>query len=255
MKRIALTFTVLSLLVSSTVGAAANMGAPANGASVGGGTFITSKIPADILALPLFDANDKKVSLGSFAGQTLVISNFLTSCHEICPMTTANMRDIGDAVAKAKLSAKVKVLEISVDAGRDTAARLHAYQALFNDSSWSLISGSEANLAKLWAYFGAPGVKTLYKASESKDLPKDWLTGKPDTYDVTHPDLVLIVDAKSNWRWLDLGNPKSNGVIPAKLKSYLSSEGLNNLAKPQEPSWTTSAVFSALNTLLGSKLK
>ena len=255
MNRKLLVLPILASLILTPNLVNAAMKAPTNGASSGGGTFLTTKIPENILALPLFDVNNKNVSLGSLKGKTIVITNFLTSCHEICPMTTANMRDIGDAVLKANLDSKIKVLEISVDAGRDTAARLHAYQSLFNDSSWTVASGTEKDLAALWNYFGAPGVKTPYKASDSKALPKDWLTGKPDTYDITHPDLVLIVDAQSNWRWLDLGNPKSNGKIPATLKKYLSSEGLNNLAKPQEPSWTTSAVYFALNSLLGTKLK
>lgn len=255
MKRRFLALSILTTLIAIPASAAASMKAPANGASSGGGTFLTAAIPANILALPLFEANKKELSLASLKGQTVVITNFLTSCHEICPMTTANMRDIGDAVTKAKLASKIKVLEISVDAGRDTAARLHAYQSLFNDSSWSVASGSEKNLAALWNYFGAPAVKNPYKASDAKSLPRDWLTGKVDTYDVTHPDLVLIIDSNSRWRWLDLGNPKSNGAIPAKLKSYLSSEGLSNLAKPQEPSWTTAAVYYALNALLGSNLK
>jgi len=224
------------------------------GASVGGGTFLKSAIPADVLALPLFDANGREFTLGSLAGQYVVITNFLTSCQEICPMTTANMRDIGNAVAKSSLKGRVSVIEISVDARRDNAKRLRAYQDLFNDNTFSLASGSEKDLAALWKYFGAPGQRMEISAKESDALPLDWQTGLRDTYDIMHPDLVLIISPKSEWRWLDLGNPKVGSQIPAKLKAYLSEDGKKNLAAPEEPTWSTSAVYSALEQLTGVKL-
>ena len=88
-----------------------------------------------------------------------------------------------------------------------------------------------------------------------KAMPLDWQTGRPNTYDVSHTDEVVIVDAKGNWAWLDLGNPnQGTSVVPEKLKKYLSEEGLKNLAKPQEPSWDAKAVLSALSKLTGSKI-
>jgi cytochrome oxidase Cu insertion factor (SCO1/SenC/PrrC family) len=220
----------------------------------GGGTFLNEKIPANILATPLFDAAGKSFTLGSLAGRSVVLTNFLTSCHEICPMTTANMRDVGDAVAKAKANSRISVVELSVDAGRDSAPRLAAYQNLFGDTSWTLASGTEKNLNAIWTYFGAPATKNPYSAKDVTELPRDWLTGKPDTYDMTHADLVVVIGPDSTWRWLDLGSPKSNGVIPGKLKAYLSEDGLHNLAQPEEPTWTVSAVLSALKEITGVAL-
>jgi cytochrome oxidase Cu insertion factor (SCO1/SenC/PrrC family) len=224
-------------------------------AAPGGGSFLSQPIPADVMNTELFDSNGKAFSLSSLMGQTVVIADFLTSCHEICPMTTANMRQIGDAVAASSAKAKIKVVEISVDAGRDTASRLAAYKSLFNDENFIIASGTEANLKKFWDFFGAQATKSPYTAAELKNLPLDWQTGKPNTYDVSHTDEVLIVDAKGNWSWLDLGNPNpGKATIPTKLKSYLSEDGLNNLAKPQEPSWDAKAVLSALSTISGIKV-
>ncbi|MEI6217107.1 MAG: SCO family protein [Actinomycetes bacterium] len=224
-------------------------------AAIGGGTFLNEKIPQSVLDLKLTDETGINFSLNSLAGQTVVIANFLTSCQEICPMTTVNMRDIADAVAKTSLKDQVKVLEVTVDAATDTPARLKAYQALFGETSWSLATASEADLNTLWTYFGAPAEKTVRTASEAAAGPGDWQTGKPVIIDYTHSDLVLIVGPKSTWSWLDLGSPKTNsGVIPTKLKAFLSSDGLHNLAKPEEPSWSVSAVTSALTQLTGVKV-
>ncbi len=221
-------------------------------AARGGGSYLDQVIPADILSAPLFDQTGKAITLGDLKGQYIVISNFLTSCQEICPMTTATMRSIGDAVSSSQLKDKVKVLEISVDGQRDISSRLSAYYALYNDTSFSLASGSVADLEKLWNYFGAPAVRMEFSAKEKATMPVDWQTGKPGTYDMSHPDLVLVIGPDSHWKWLDLGNPNpGKATIPEKLKKFLSEDGLGNLAKPQEPSWSADAVYSALHDLTG----
>jgi cytochrome oxidase Cu insertion factor (SCO1/SenC/PrrC family) len=170
-------------------------------------------------------------------------------------MTSVNMRQIGDAVTASPLKDSVKVLEISVDSGRDTPTRLAAYQQQFGANTWTLASGKEEGLKKLWAFFGNSYSKSEYTAKEMMALPLDWQTGKKSTYDVGHTDLVLIINSEQSWAWLDLGNPNPGKAnIPAKLKAYLSEEGLNNLAKPQEPSWTADAVLSALSSITGTKI-
>ncbi len=223
-------------------------------AARGGGSYLNQPIPDNVLKLSLFDAQGQKFTLASLKGQTVVITNFLTTCQEICPMTSANMRDIGDAVMKAGASSKIKVVEVSVDAERDIPVRLAAYQALYQDTNWTLASGTSADLNTFWSYFGAPATRSNFSKAESAKMPLDWQTGKPVTYDLVHADLVLIVDDQSNWRWLDLGAPNiGKANIPEKLKSFLSADGLANLAKPEEPYWTTTAVFSALTDITGVK--
>jgi len=256
--------TLLGALAITQAGSAsASMKAPKptplavgqGAAAPGGGSFLNAPIPANVLNIPLVDSSGKTFTLASLKGQTVIISDFLTSCQEICPMTTINMREIGDAVAASKLKSKVKVLEVTVDGARDTPARLTSYQALFQDKNWTLVTGTDTNLKKFWTFFGANLTKSPYTAAQMKKLPLDWQTGKPSTYDVSHTDMVVIVDAKGSWSWLDLGNPKATkGVIPPKLKKYLNEEGLNNLAKPQEPSWDSKAVLSALSSITGTMI-
>lgn len=221
----------------------------------GGGTFLNQAIPAKVLNVPLFDTNGKTVTLGSLKGQTVVLADFLTSCQEICPMTTANMRQIGDAVAASKAKGKVTVLEVSVDGWRDTASRLKAYQGLFNDTNWLIAGGTTANLNTFWSYFGASIQKAAYTAADMKKLPVDWQTGKVNTFDISHTDEVVIVGPNSTWSWLDLGNPNpGKATLPAKLKAYLDADGLSNLVNPQDPTWTPDAVYMALSSITGIKI-
>ena len=227
----------------------------AGSAARGGGSYLDQVIPAQILNLKLFDQNGKTFTLNSLKGKYVVISNFLTSCQEICPMTTSTMRTIGDAVSRAKAESKVDVIEISVDAGRDSVSRLKGYFDLYSSHTFRVASGSAPSLESLWQYFGAPATRTDYTANEKSALPVDWQTGRPSEYDVSHPDLVLIIGPDSHWKWLDLGNPNpGKAQIPTKLKAFLSEDGRSNLAKPQEPSWTAEAVYSALKDLAGIHL-
>lgn len=224
-------------------------------AARGGGTYLNEPIPPEVLNLPLVDKNGKTFTLNSLKGQTVVITNFLTSCQEICPMTSANMRNVGDAVASAKVSDKIKVLEISVDGKRDVPSRLLAYQNLFATKNWVLAGGTETGLAKLWDYFGAPAMKEEFSQADKESNPPDWQTGKPVSYDMMHADLVVIIDGKSTWRWLDLGAPNvGSAKIPEKLKSYLSADGLKNLEKPEGSSWKVEAIYSALKDITGVSL-
>lgn len=231
-------------------------GQSASGAAAAGGTFLTVAIPAHVSELSLVDAAGQEFSLKSLHGKYVVIANFMTSCQDICPMTTANMRRIGDAVHAAALDDTIAVVEISIDAQRDIPSRLAAYQALYGrDHSWTLASGTTSDLQALWTFFGAPAERSAISAEEAAAGPQDWQTGQPITYDMSHADLVVIIGPNGSWRWLDLGAPKTaDGNIPAALKAFLTEDGKAALAKPEEPTWTVDAVLSALSTLTGKQI-
>ena len=223
-------------------------------AAKAGGTVLDVPIPAELLSIPLTSASGKTFTLGSLKGKTVVLTDFLALCNEICPMTSVNMREIGDSIAKAKLTGSVESLEVTVDPKRDTTARLKAYQALFNDSNWTVATGSAKGLATLWSWFGV-----YTQVVKPDDGVIDWMTGKQITYDVNHTDAIVIIGPNLHWRWLDLGapavtNPQSKNVVPAKLYTYLSSTGKSNLIKPEQPFWSTAAVYGALNEIFNIKI-
>ena len=195
-------------------------------------------------------------NLAQLKGSYVVIANFLTSCQEVCPLTTASMRLIADKIDAAGLSDNIKVLEISVDPARDTPARLAAYQSVFGASNWTLASGSEQNITQLWDFFGVPPERMDYTQEEMATLPKDWQTGEVSTYDVMHADIVLIIDPDSNWRWLDLGHPSGQDAqLPPKIRAYLNDEGVEHLESPDPDGWTVAGVLAALSSLTGSEIK
>ncbi len=221
----------------------------------GGGTYLDFPIPKPILEIPLFDSKGSKFSLGDYKGKWLVLSDFLTSCQEVCPMTSANMQKIANRFLSKKISDQIKVLELSVDGWRDNPARLKAYQGLFDDNSWVLGSSTVKYLDTFWQFFGIGIEKSNYSKSELKNLPADWKSGKVQTFDITHADAVLLISPNQHWKWLDLGTPKTDDKkIPETLKKVLTNDGIQNLNKPEEPTWSTSAVYSAVSHYLNVAL-
>jgi protein SCO1 len=255
---LSVTFALGVVAQSANASSIAKSGSTSSAAvpAPGGGTYLNFPIPASILKTQLFDTNGSAISLNTFKGKWVVLSDFLTSCQEICPMTSANMEAIANTILTAKLNGKASVLEVSVDGWRDTASRLKAYQNLFNDNSWTIAGGTTSNLNKLWHFFGVSISKDPYTASDMKKLPVDWQTGKVNTFDISHTDAIIIISPDQKWSWLDLGTPDiGNGKLPTALKAFLDEDGLKNLVKPENPTWTTAATYSALNHFLGSKLK
>ena len=51
---------------------------------------------------------------------------FLTLCTDICPLTTGNLLQVEQSLRAARVADKVQIIELSVDPGRDTPARLAA---------------------------------------------------------------------------------------------------------------------------------
>ncbi len=165
-------------------------------------------VPTSVLAIPLVNQHGQTTSLGAFRGKIVVLTSFLTSCQETCPLTTGAFLDMQRDLAAAGLAGKVTFIEASVDPGRDVPSRLAAY-ARVTGSTWPLLTGTPSNLAALWHYFG------IYykKVAEGSPPGIDWQTGKPYTYDVNHSDGFIVFDQKLHERFVTHETPFRGGPI------------------------------------------
>jgi len=220
-----------------------------------GGTFLNSKISPAVQNIELLDSNGKSFSLSDLNGQIIVLANFYTSCSHVCPMTSANMKQIAEQISKAGLSKKITVLEISVDGNRDTVERIDAYQKLYGEKSWIMATAKQKSLNKFWKFFGViPEAEPISKA-EQQNEPKDWLTGEVNTYRMVDAPIVNVIDPDLSWRWLNTGLPNaSKDYVPTALMNYLSEHGLDTLANPGEGAWTLKSVFSAIEEISGYQI-
>lgn len=99
-----------------------------------------------------------------------------------------------------------------------------------------MLTGSASVLGPLWKDLGVYVAKT----PDTPPLPRDWLTGRPLTYDLSHSDDVFFLDPTGHWRFLLDGVPyvAKGAPIPPTLMRFLDAEGHQNLADPGPNAWT-----------------
>jgi protein SCO1 len=213
------------------------------------GALSNRQVPLAINRLPLTDQYGTTVHLTSWPGRTVVVVPFLTLCTDICPLTTGNLLQVKDALRADAVAQKVQIVELSVDPGRDTPARLAAYAKL-TGATWQLVTESPAVLQAVARYFGF-----FYERVPEDDPPSiDWWTGRPLTYDINHSDGFVIVDPHGTERFVTDAAPNFHGQLTPKLYHFLSDEGLQHLAHPARPNWTPDQLLAALGWVLGQSL-
>jgi protein SCO1 len=196
--------------------------------------------------IPLISSTGSPTSLAAYRGKDIVMAPFLTLCQDECPLVTGAFIALRRDVDDAGLGAKVVFMEITVDPGRDTPARLTAYSKEFG-ATWPLLSGTPANLDALWKYLGV-SVQIVPEALPAKI---DWYTGKPLTYDVNHTDGYFLIDAQGHERFSDSNPPDLHGHLDQKLAGLLNAGGRKNLDDQSSPNWTLSQALASLSWLVG----
>jgi protein SCO1 len=217
------------------------------------GTVLNKPLPGSIADLPLTTDAGQATNLHALRGQVVVLADFLTLCQETCPLTTGNLLAMDHAVTAAGLGRRVRFVELTVDPSRDTPARLRAYRALIGaPANWSLLTGSAASVGQIWHYF-----RIWYqRVAESSPAGTDWLTGKPLTYDVSHEDALVYLDAQGRERFLVVGSPNAvRAPIAPALRRFLSAEGRADLSHPDASTWTVPDALSPIAWLTGRPIR
>jgi cytochrome oxidase Cu insertion factor (SCO1/SenC/PrrC family)/thiol-disulfide isomerase/thioredoxin len=177
-----------------------------------------------------------------------VLAPSLTLCHEVCPMTTAALEQIRGRVRKLGLANRVTVAEVTVDPWRDSPSRLRAYARL-SGAGFQLLTGTQAEIKRLWKFFAV----YYARVPQGKPADVDWLTGKPETFDVDHTDAVFLLDPAGQERIVDEGMPDVSGKLPASLHGLLNEHGIANLAHPRL-GWTPMEIVQDLYFLMNKTL-
>jgi protein SCO1/2 len=213
------------------------------------GTVLNKPVPDAIANLPLTDDQGRQVTLGALRGQIVVLADFLTLCQETCPLTTGNLLDMDQAVTNSGLRGRVRFVELTVDPGRDTPSRLAAYRKLVHaPADWSLLTGSPSAIESIWRYFGV----WYQKVPEDTPAGVDWLTGRPLTYDVSHEDTLIYLDASGRERFIVVGSPDATATsVPPALRQFLSAQGRTELTHPDAGTWTASQGLTPISWLIG----
>ncbi len=247
----------VALLVTAVALSGCGASSPSSAApDAGVGTALDRTLPAAIESLPLRDSSGHPITLRSYRGRTVVISDSMTLCSEDCPLDTANIVAAARTADAAGLTKKVEFLTVTVDPQRDDSRHLTAYRKLYDPAhrlpNWQLLTGSQAQITRLWKYFGV----YWHRVPQGNPPPRDWLTGRPLTYDVQHADEVLLVDPSGHWRFVISGHahvPVARAV-PARMRGFLSVQGHQHLNRPGAATWTPGDVERAVGWVAGVRL-
>jgi len=207
---------------------------------------ISLDIPARIASIPLVNQSGQSTDLAALHGRIVVLADFMTSCQEECPITTGALLSVNQALESAHLLNKVAIVEVTVDPWRDVPSRLLVYSKTFG-IPWMMLTGSRANLAELWSWFGV----FYQRVKEGSPPGTNWQTGKPYTFDIDHSDDVFLVGQSGDERALVQGNAAVAGKLPKALANLLSNEGRKDLTDPGLGSWTPAEMLQAIGAVLG----
>jgi protein SCO1 len=199
--------------------------------------------------VPLVNQQGQAVSLAGLQGKVVVLAPFLTLCQDECPLVTGAFISLQRDLSAAGLAHRVVFVEATVDPGRDTVARLAAYEKEFG-ADWDLWTGTPADIAAFWKPFGVE----YQIVPEAQPAKIDWYTGKPLTYDVEHTDGYILINPSGRERFVDASAPNQKGALNAKLRGLLNDGGLHELQNPEAPDWTTADALASISWLLGTNV-
>lgn len=138
----------------------------------------------------------------SFEGKTILAGYLYTTCPDICPMITYNMRDVERELDTNELH----FISISFDPDRDTPEILADYARNYHlkDEKWSLLTGDRRTVMDLMKRLEIVTVKTPTRFTESGD----------QIYFIDHTDRVSLIDKDGNLRRNYIGSKlRSEEVI------------------------------------------
>jgi cytochrome oxidase Cu insertion factor (SCO1/SenC/PrrC family) len=228
-------------IVLAACGSSAPPAPPANQ-----GAIVNEPTPDHVV---LSNQQGQSVTLAGLRGKVVVLAPFLTLCQDECPLITAAFIGLQRDLRAAGLAHKVVFVEATVDPGRDSIARLAAYQKEFG-ANWDLWTGSATNVAAFWKAFGV----TYQIVPEGQPPHLDWYTGQPLTYDVNHTDGYILINAQGRERFVDINAPNVGGKLDKKLTALLNAGGLVHLRHPGPNYWTISEALASISWLLGTNV-
>jgi cytochrome oxidase Cu insertion factor (SCO1/SenC/PrrC family) len=197
----------------------------------------------------LTNQQGQTVTLAGLRGKVVVLAPFLSLCQDECPLITGAFITLQRDLRAAGLASRVVFVEATVDPGRDSVARLAAYQKEFG-ADWDLWTGTPSAIAAFWKPFGVD-----YQIVSEEQPPKtDWWTGQPLTYDVDHTDGYILINQSGRERFVNASAPNEKGTLNAKLRGLLNDGGLHDLQHPQGPNWTSADALGAIGWLLGTSI-
>lgn len=155
----------------------------------------------------LTDQNGEAFDLAQTRGRVVLLSLIYTHCPDVCPVTTAKMKQVQDLIRGAGLNDQVQLITFTVDPERDTPDVLQKYQHLYHGSpdNWTFLSGASDKIDILIKGLDLYVERVYYV--DNTPVPVSSLSDPLSVaYVVNHTDLMFLVDRQGNVRAMPPGS-------------------------------------------------
>jgi protein SCO1 len=164
------------------------------------------------MALPgvtLVDQDGRTFDLNTTRGKVVLLSPIYTHCPDICPVTTAKMKQIQDLIQSAGLSSAVQLVTFTVDPERDNPEVLKRFAGIFNadPNNWVFLTGTSDQIQILVKGLGLYVGRVYY--IDNTPMPESALSQPAAAgtfYLVNHTDRLFLIDRQGKVRALPPGS-------------------------------------------------
>ena len=170
-------------------------------------------------AFELVDQTGKPVTDKDLKGKVLAVGFIYTSCTDICPMLTSQMRGLQEDLQQAGLlGSQVELVSISVDPERDTPARLAEYAGEHgaDTATWRFLTGPVAMIKDVVVSGFLVGMEKTPAAGHAGHEGHAAAAAEP--YEVSHSGRIVLVDRAGNLRAFYDGTTLDPAKVIADIK-------------------------------------
>ena len=157
----------------------------------------------------LIDQAGQSYAMSQTRGRVVVLAIIYTHCPDVCPLTTARMRQIQQRLQSAGESSQVELVSVTVDPNRDTPDVLQRFAALYkvDTANWAFLTGASDQIKVVTTQLKVY-VEAVYLVDGSY-VPRTSLLQPPSAdmpYFVNHTDLLFLADRQGRVRALPPGS-------------------------------------------------
>ena len=141
------------------------------------------------------DEDGRAASLADYGGRVLLLTFLYTSCPDVCPAITADLREAHELLGDD--AAGVSIVAVSVDPARDTVESARRYSARWEMTDrWDFLVGDEEELSRLWAAYYISVAVDAESDQDDESVSSGGALGTlaRDSYLVTHSSPVYLID-------------------------------------------------------------
>ena len=162
-------------------------------------------VKTEVTDFTLVDQEGKPFQFKSSRGKIVLVTFIFTTCPDVCPLLTAKFSAIQRTLEQLKFR-DYQLVSITTDPERDQPAVLKNYAENFKADlrGWSFLTGSRAELAKVWKIFQVNVTRTR-------------------AGDVNHTSLTTLIDRHGKRR-IDYYGDKWQDKEVLKDIEWLASE-------------------------------